>query len=286
MAKVSGKAPKLPKFVVGVLVVIAIAGFFLANSLFTVQFGSVAVLTRFGKIEDDIKKPGLHMKVPFIDEVVTYRTQKIVYETINQTPYSGASNADYQDYAVDTTTQDGQQVSITYTVRFSVDPDEIKQIAKTLGTEWEVVEKIVKTETRIKARSVPRNFTAFDLYTGNIDQVSQEIADRIEQVFIDNGLILDEFGIRAISFDDLYISTIEDKQIEKERVDTEKFKAEQEEFIKQALITRAQGEAEAQRLLQITLRDEVLQKLWIEKWDGKLPEIVTDSNSGLIYDLN
>lgn len=259
--------------------------YLLANALFTVEYGTVAVLTRFGKIEGGTQGPGLHAKVPFVDNVVTYRTQKIVYETLNSTPYSGSSNANYQDYPVDTTTEDGQQIAITYTVRFSINPDKVRSIANTLGTEGEVVEKIVKTETRIQARSVPRNYKAFDLYTGHIDEVSEEIYVRLEPVFAENGLILDEFGIRAIRFDEQYVTTIEQKQIEKERVETEQFKAEQEEFKKQAVITKAEGEAQAQKLLQTALTDTVLRKLYIEKWNGQLPDVVSGDSQGLILDL-
>lgn len=270
---------------------IAIATFFvafalIASSVFTVQYGTVGVINRFGKINKEVLKPGLHFKIPIIDNVITYRTQKIVYETLNVDPYAGASNADYQDYAVDTTTQDGQQVAITYTVRFSINPDEIRSIAYTLGTENEVVEKIVKAETRIKARSIPRNFKAFDLYTGNIDTVAQQIADELSPVFEENGLILDEFGIRAIGFNDDYVTTIEQKQIERERVDTEKYRAEQEEYKKQAAITKAEGEAEAQKLLQSSLNKELLQKLYIEKWDGILPEVMPGDSSSLLLDIN
>lgn len=264
---------------------VVLAGLFVA-SIFTVQYGTVSVITRFGKIEGDVLQPGLHYKIPIIDSIITYRTQKIVYETQNITPYSGSSSADYQDYAVDTTTQDGQQVSITYTVRFSINPDEIKEIAYTLGTEEEVVEKIVKAETRIKARSVPRNFKAFDLYTGNIDTVASQIADELSPVFHENGLILDEFGIREITFDENYVSTIEEKQIEREKVETEKYRAEQEEFRKETAITKAEGEAEAQKLLQSSITKELLQKLYIEKWDGILPEVMPGDSSSLLLDIN
>jgi len=269
-------------------VLLAIVAVFIlvSSSLYTVEYGTVAVVTRFGKIEGNIQTPGLHVKIPFVDGVVTYRTQKIVYETLNVTPYSGDSKADYQDYAVDTTTQDGQQVSITYTLRFSIDPDQIKEIANTLGTEQEVVEKIVKAETRIKSRSVPRNFKAFDLYTGNIDIVSQQISDILTPRFKENGLILDEFGIRAIGFSDEYVTTIEEKQIEREKIDTAKFIAEQEEYKKQAAITKAEGEAQAQKLLQVSLTKELLQKLYIEKWNGILPEIMPGDSSSLLLDLN
>lgn len=286
---------------------IAIGGFIgiiiLFNSItFSVQYGTIGVVTRFGEIIGDPAKPGLHFKLPIVDKVVTYRTQKIIYETSRQPSVTGAeynssaeyqsslttnySNADYQDVAVDTTTKDGQQIAITYSVRFSINPDKIKNIATRLGTEEEVVDKIVKTDSRIRARNIPRGFSAIDLYTGNIDQVSQKIEDELKPLFEENGLILDEFGIRAIIFDQEYVDAIEQKQIEKEKVTTEEFIAQQEEFKKAAQITKAEGEAEAQRLQQQTLTEELIKKLYIEKWNGVLPEVMTGNESSLLIDIN
>jgi regulator of protease activity HflC (stomatin/prohibitin superfamily) len=266
--------------IVGVVAVLILI--MAATSSFTVNFGTVAVLTRFGEIVDEPKGPGLHFKIPFVDKVLTYRTQKVIYETLSTTPTSNSSNADYQDYAVDTNTLDGQQVSIRYTVRFSIDPEQIKDVANTLGTEAEVVEKIVKTDSRIWVRQIPRNYTATELYTSNLDKVSQEIYGKLDPIFKENGLILDEFGIRAIEFNQDYVEAIEQKQIEAEKVKTEEFIAEQEEFKKKAQITRAQGEAESQRLQQNSLNEKLLQKLYIEKWDGKLPDVVTGDSGPLL----
>ncbi|GAB4158521.1 MAG: prohibitin family protein [Candidatus Dojkabacteria bacterium] len=278
--------PKLGKTLF-ILILVALAGLYLvSSSAFQVNYGTVAVLTRFGKIEGGVKKPGLHFKIPVIDKVVTYRTQKIVYETVRADTFENAAATGYRDYAVNTTTQDGQQISVTFTVRFQLDPTKIREIANEVGTEAEVVDKIVKTETRIQARNVPRSFSAFDLYTGNIDQVSADIAERIAPVMKENGLILDEFGIREILFNEEYVSTIEQKQIEKERVETEKFIAQQEEFKKQAAITKAQGEAEAQRLQQQSLNNLVIKKLYLEKWDGKLPNVISGDANGLILDIS
>jgi len=269
---------------------------------YQVQYGTVAVITRFGEIVGEPKQPGLHVRIPFIDQVVTYKTQKIIYETVDQEIYNtntyyvstdGAYNntglkmqqSGYQDIAVDTTTIDGQQISVRFTVRFSIDPEKLKQIATTLGTEAEVVDKIVKTESRIWARNIPRSYTAYDLYTGNIDNVSQEIKEHLEPLFNENGLILDEFGIRSISFQPDYVNTIEQKQIEKEKITTEEYIAEQELYKKQALITKSEGEAEAQRLQQQTLTDQLIRKLWIEKWNGELPDTMAGQDSNILLGL-
>lgn len=96
-----------------------------------------------------------------------------------------------------------------------------------------------------------------------------------------NGLVLDSVGIREIKFTDQYISAIETKQIEAVKVETEKNIAEQATFQKEARITKAEGQAEEQRLQRQTLDAQVLekikldnQKLFIEKWDGTMPRIV------------
>ncbi len=267
----------------------AIAGIImiLSSTFYSINYGTIGVVTRFGQIVGNPAKPGLHVKIPLIDKVLVYRTQKIIYETLAPDVMANSiSHANYQDYAVDTTTKDGQQISVRYTVRFSINPTKVKEIAERLGTESEVVEKIVKTDSRIWARNMPRSFSALDLYTGNIQEVSEQIAEKLTPSFEENGIILDEFGIRSISFQDEYITIIEQKQIEKEKIATEEYKAQQEEFKKKALITKSQGEAEAQRLQQATLSDNLIKKLYLEKWNGILPEVMTGTNSSFILDLN
>ena len=251
------------------------------STVFTVQYGNVGVLTRFGRVSGAALEPGIHVKVPFVDKVLIYSTQKMIYETSEE---GSVTNADYQDYPVDTTTKDGQQVSIRYTVRFSVDADKVKFVAENLGTEAQLVEKVVKTDSRIHARTIPRNYNALDLYSGNVEVVQEKIYDSLKPIFEENGLILDEFGIRSINFQADYVETMEQKQIEFEKVKTEEYRAEQETYKKQALITKAEGEAEAQRLQQETLTKELIQKLYIEKWNGILPTVVSGDN-GLILDI-
>ncbi|MCK9368571.1 prohibitin family protein [Candidatus Dojkabacteria bacterium] len=273
----------IPKIIGGVIIAI-FALIVLASTFFSIQYGTIGVMTRFGKIIGEPLNPGLHVKVPFVDQVIMYRTQKVIYETLAN-PNEGESNADYQDYAVDTTTKDGQQVSVRYTVRFSVDPTKVKAVAENLGTESELVEKIVKTDSRIWVRNLPREYTAIDLYTGNVEIVSEKIFEALKPRFEANGILLDEFGIRSINFQADYVSAVEQKQVEKEKVTTEQYIAQQEEFKKKGLITKAEGEAAAQKLQQATLSNALIKKLWIEKWNGILPTTMAGANSSFLIDL-
>ncbi|MFC1727476.1 prohibitin family protein [Patescibacteria group bacterium] len=251
-------------------------------SLRIVKAGTVQVVTRLGKVTGRVLSPGGHLIAPLVEGTISYNTKKVTYEASSD---PGRSKATYTDEPVDTTTKDGQQIELSYTARFSVDPQKAGWVANNIGTEVDVVEKIVKTDTRIHARNIAREFNAADLYTGNISDVQKAIEETLRPIFEDNGLLLDEFGIRSITFTPEYINAIEAKQIEKERVITEENIAKQEEFRKQARITSAEGQAEEQRLQRLTLTDELLMKMWIEKWNGEVPSVVSGEQGNLLFQI-
>ena len=98
----------------------------------------------------------------------------MVYVTEEQPGGIDRRTGTYQDYPTDTTTADGQQISVKYSIRFRIDPTKITQIANEIGNEEQVVDKVVKFHTRILARNIPKEYEALDLYTGNIQQVQEE----------------------------------------------------------------------------------------------------------------
>lgn len=233
-----GVIPAIATFIL-VLIVIAVV-----NSYTVVQAGSVAVVKRLGQVVT-VFEPGLHWKMPFLDATVVYRTQEIVYETSDN---PAASNADYSDYQVDTATSDGQQITARYTVRFRIKPQDAANIVNDLGTEAEVVEKIVKQNSRVWVRTLLRNYEASQLYSGDIREAQDAITAQLRSDFESEGLELLFFGLRQIGFTEAYKQAVENKQIEAENIITKQNLARQAEFEKQRIITEAQAEAEKQRL--------------------------------------
>ena len=192
-----------------------------------------------------ILHPGLNWKAPFIDRVIIYRTQEMVYMTEEQPGDSDRRSGTYQDYPTDTTTADGQQITVKYSVRFRIDPEKITQIADEIGNEEQVVDKVVKFHTRILARNIPKEYEALDLYTGNIQQVQIEFENQLRPLLVGKGVILEAFGLRQIDFQEDYVQAIEQKQIEAENVATERNRAEQAKWRAQSAIEVSKGEAQA-----------------------------------------
>jgi len=244
---------KIVRIVSVVLIVLVLLSTF-SKAARQIDAGTVGVVKRWGRVTGRVLDPGLNWVTPYVDTVVTYNTKDIIYETSPMDKQIG-SKADYVDYPVDTTTEDGQQVDISYSIRFSVERSQAPIIAQELGDEQDVVEKVVKFHSRILCRQIPRNYKASDLYTGDVTAVEEEILSQLLPLFATKGLFLDSFGIREIGFSPDYVQAIEQKQIEKERVTTEQYKAEQAEKRKQAAITEAEGEAEAIRIKGEALKE-------------------------------
>jgi len=221
-----------------VVIVVLVAG---AMAYTPVEYGTVTLITRFGAVTGRVLHPGLNWRVPFVDGVIRYRTQEIIYETVE----GGSSPADYSDYPTDTTTSDGQQIKLKFSVRFHIDPVEAVDIANTLGDESDVVSKVVTFHARILARNIPKQYRAADLYAGDILEVQEQFRFELEPLLKKNGVILDDFGLREITFQDDYIQAVEQKQIEAEKIIAEQYKRDQAKFQAEAAVELAKGEANA-----------------------------------------
>ncbi len=283
---------------VSVLAFLLLIAFF--SSYVQIDYGTVGMVTRFGRITGRIMAPGLNWKLPLVDRVVIYHTQEIVYVTADpgdEEPSPGK----YVDYPTDTTTADGQQIQVKYSVRFRIDPDRITQIANEIGDEAQLVEKVVKFHTRILARNIPKEYEALDLYTGNIQRVQEEFETQLRPLLEKKGIILEAFGLRKIDFQEDYVQAIEQKQIEAENVITEKNRAEQAKWKAQSMIEEAKGqaaatienargEAERIRLLaaaeaeSIKLKGEVL-KQYPEVIQLEFVESLSDPNSNVTWGI-
>jgi regulator of protease activity HflC (stomatin/prohibitin superfamily) len=228
--------------IVGAIVLFALIT--LTSSYTQVKYGTVGMVTRFGRITNRIMTPGLNWKAPFFDKVVVYRTQELIYVTEEAVGFD-SSPGTYVDYPTDTTTADGQQISVKYSVRFRIDPAKITQIANEIGREEDVVDKVVKFHSRILARNIPKEYEALDLYTGNIQQVQIQFEEQLRPLLEAKGIRLEAFGLRKIDFQDDYVQAIEQKQIEAENVTTERNRAQQAQWRAQSAIEQAKGEAQA-----------------------------------------
>lgn len=196
-----------------------------------------------------------------------YTTQVYEYPTFAQT-------VDYEPFEVNS--KDG--------TRFKVDPSMIVKIKD--GESPSIFKKyrkdlqdVINGSLYIYVKDAAR--IVFNKYTADSIVSHRELVDKSFDEYVRNAFIKESFIRTAhpgISYPKSYEDAInaKNKAIQDEmRIANEVKVAEAEarkaEAEAKQRIVAAQAEAEANRLRTQTLTPQVLEKAWIDKWDGKLP---------------
>ena len=99
----------------------------------------------------------------------------------------------------------------------------------------------------------------------------------------ENAVIINMVTVSNADFDESYNKAIADKQnaqieAETQEIENQKNIAKAEADAKTKEI-EAEGTAKANEKLQSSLNDQVLREKYIEKWNGELPNVVTDGSA-------
>lgn len=254
---------KLNKRVVPIIL-IALAVFLLATSLFyEVPAGNIGVVLRFSAI-DRVTYPGINIKLPIVERVVfmNVRTQK---DEVQATAMS----------------ENLQVVTSQIAVNYHMDGTRAKDVYENVGADYANI--IVAPAIQNTFKAVTAQFTAEELITKR-DEVrllaELELTKQLEQYFI----IVENFNIVNFDFSIEYQQAIEAKQVAQQQVETSKQKLAQAEIDAQTVIAQAKGQADAQKALNDTgaLTPEYLQYLFLTKWNGILPQVMSSGNDMMI----
>ena len=112
------------------------------------------------------------------------------------------------------------------------------------------------------------------------EEIMKNVRDDVETYFAARGITITVLGMKdGLEYDDATIQkSINDKFSSEMKLTTQ-------ENENQRIISEAEALAEANRILSESLTDEVLRQLWLEKWNGILPEVMLDENGNVMIDV-
>lgn len=243
----------------------------MANPFTVVPGGSRGVVTTMGKIEPNVLGEGLHLVVPFIQDV-----------------HKTSVRVDKENIETDAASKDLQQVKVGATVNWSLSPDAVSSAYQKYGTLEDITDRFVKpmSQAAIKIQTAQKN-------AEELLQQRAALQDAIESALREElskeHIILSNVSITNIDFSQEFNKAIEAKQVAQQQAQQAAYSAERAKNEAQALrekakgeadaeIERAKGSSEAQKLMVASLTPEILRRQWIEKWDGHLPTMVTNGS--------
>jgi prohibitin 1 len=178
--------------------------------------------------------------------------------------------------------KDLQEVTTTVAVNWSVTPDKVTEVYKTIGDEDEALSRIVTPAVNEILKSATAKKTAEEILTQRME-LKAEIDKSLQHRLSTYGLSLSDVNIVNLHFSTDFTKAIENKQIAEQQSKQSRYLAEKAVNDAQAEVNRAKGTAESQKLLKATITPEILQKMWIEKWSGDVPQVV--GNDKLMFNI-
>ncbi|MBD2066671.1 prohibitin family protein [Leptolyngbya sp. FACHB-671] len=251
-------------------IVVAAILFIGLNSFVIINPGQAGVISILGKARDGALLEGLHFKPPLVSAVDVYDVTVQKFEVPAQS-----------------STKDLQDLTASFAINFRLDPTQVVQVRRSQGTLQNLVSKIIAPQTQESFKIAAARRTVEEAITKR-DELKQDfdnaLSDRLEKYAV---IVLDT-SVIDLSFSREFSNAVEEKQIAEQRAQRAVYVAQEASQAAQADINRAQGRAEAQRLLAETLKAEggelVLLKEAIEAWregGAQMPNVlVTNGESG------
>jgi regulator of protease activity HflC (stomatin/prohibitin superfamily) len=274
----------LKKQVVGFIVVVACIVFgiiLVANCTTVVQPGYKGVVFSLnGGLKKDVMDQGLNFHWPW-ESVTQYPVStETVYLTKN--PHEGTS----LDESLDVNTSDGKSVNVDVVYAYHMEPDKLPHIfTKFRRREAPEIESgYIKIQLKTVMQAVTTKYSVLGVYSEHRQEVTDEIYKKLASILAKDGIILESFSLSDVRIDPNTLKTIQaiaDAQNRQEYLKREEANKKQEvinntieaEGKKQVAIIQAQGQAEANRILEQSLTPAIVQYEWIKKWDGKMPTV-------------
>lgn len=240
----------------------------------------VGVVKVFGKVDHTISG-GLNFINPISDGVEVVDLRVHVRE---------ASFASY--------TKDAQPLTAAIEYQYEPDASRAMDIIKQYGS-YEIMETKLGAATEERAKIVFARYSAMPLLE-NRSTLSAQVQDEVKELETLFPVHFTQVIVKDIDFSDAFEQAVEAKmQAEQNalRAENEKqeaiTRAEQEREVArveaEAAVLAAEGEARALKITREALEnmpDTWIAQQYLEKWDGKLPQLITGDSSGVMLTPN
>ena len=238
--------------------------------------GYTGVRTTFGQISSQIVQNGFNWKIPFVQNI-------------------GQVNNKQQDITFDNKvwSETSERTAIFYkniTVTYQINHDKSAWIYANVSDYKDSLVSQSLVASAIKSSSKALSDTDATARS-KIESLSMgSIQNALDEKYGKNVVLINKVVISNADFEKSYNNAIAKKQeaqleseeqaiVNQKNIDKAKADAT-------AKLTEAEAEAKANKKLEGSLTDKVLQNSYISKWDGKMPSVMTSKDGSIMIGTN
>lgn len=269
--------------IAGVAIIIAIVLFIMCSV--RVPAGYVAVQYSLnGGVKDKVLTQGWHLIPP------TIKTTKYTVG-IEQSYLTSDKRGDSEDdESFTASSAEGKAIDIDLTFTYQYQPESVTKVFTQFKGQSgkEVRDSFIKPNIISWTKEVVARYNVADILGAEKANVNIALTDYISKKFAPYGITISNVSLINVGVDKKTREVINDKIAAQQKAETQKIenqtKVEKAEADAKAKLIAAEAEAKANQLIQKSLTDGVLKQQYIEKWNGELPKVSSDSS--MMYNLN
>ena len=298
--------PEQPKQINPKILGLIMAGLILilmiSQGAYTIRSGKVGVLASFGKYSDTVKMPGLHFKIPILQDVsiLDIKMQTAHYQ---EDSLKDAEGVIYKPRIIVLDSKN-LNIGMDLTVQFTPDYVRAREILALYGQNY--FEKLINPIVRDVTRDVVSQYQAEEIAFKR-SLISAELYNQLNDKFKDLPFVLRDMQIRTIELPKIVRTKIEEVQLakqEEQRLSMIEKQAQKNQSIKtiqantKLIEVTTQARAEAARrtieaeaiananiIIAESLSAEFLKYETIKQWNGAYPKTVAGESSSLLLQI-
>ena len=267
--------------IIGIVVAIVLI---VVSCVSYVPTGYTGIVTTFGRVEENTLNAGIAFHLPWQNVVkMDNREQRI-------------------EFKLESFSKDIQQVDIQGSINYNIDKTTAMNLYRDVGTEYSTI--LIQPRVFEDVKIIIAKYTAENLIE-NRQNAADSIYELLKEELAPKGINVISLALENIDFTDAFESAVEAKQVatqEKQRAKTqqeqqtmeEEQKAERARIAAQAeadvkkiesdaeayaIQVKTEAEAEANKKLNASLTDQLINYNTILHWDGKLPTFMGGSDT-------
>jgi regulator of protease activity HflC (stomatin/prohibitin superfamily) len=244
-----------------------------------------------GGVDGEVLTQGFHLVAP-TKKVTTYSIG------IEQSYLTAESKGDSRnDESFNIPTSDGKTVKVNLEFSYRFDADKVADtFVQFKGRSGEDIKNtFIKPKIIAWTQEVSANYPVTDIFGDQRTKINAELDIYLKDKFKPYGIVIDTVNFTDISVDDETATAIQEKVTAQQKLELAKIEAETAkinankdkevaEINAQKVLIAAEAEAKANKKIAESLSEVLIQQQKLEKWNGELPQIVSDGT--IIKDFN
>lgn len=225
---------------------------------------------------------GIAWKMPWITQVQSYPTALRTYTMVRRAG-EGSSQG---DDSIDLPTREGQHITQDISVTYNTSEDRADQVFRAFrGADISDIEDTFVRRTIITvAQNTAGQMSLSEVISSRRNDLQDNIQKNLSTELEKMGFHLDKVNLGASHLPQSLEAQMQQKMAAQQQAQQAEYELQKQQMLAKAEVAKAEGEAqsilvrakaqaEANRLLQATLSQGLIQSKAIDKWDGVLPQV-------------